>query len=142
MGFRVEEHGADGQPDGNIHRPFEWHIDRTIRDLRGCPREVDEHFIVLNVNRHHQRQLSTSWIGIVKITINIGRGTVPTVRQRCDGLPHQSFGIIHDGIAGRIEGCASVAINQLTKLFCAESCSRDLCFHITYDEIRNSNIVV
>ena len=100
----VEQHRADGQPDRDVGGAFERHVDRPVGHLRRGAGQVDDEAVVLLGDGDDDRQLLLVGVGAVEIAVDRRLGAIDAVGQLGDRLAHQPLGVIHQRLAGLVEG--------------------------------------
>ena len=137
----VEQHRADGEPDRDVGGAFERHVDRPVGHLRRGAGQVDDQAVVLLGDGDDDRQLLLAGIVAVEIAVDRRLGAIDAVGQPGDRLAHQPLGMIHQRLAGELEGLEAVALDQLDHALGADPRGRDLGVHVADHEVGGADVV-
>ena len=109
----IQQHGADGQPDGDVDRAFQGHIDRAVAHLVCRAGQIDRDLIAGHGYGSLNRQIAPLRLRVIQKSVDHGRSAVGPVRQPGNRLAHQALGIVHDGVAGGLKGLQAVLAYQV-----------------------------
>jgi hypothetical protein len=137
----VEQHRADGEPDRDVGRAFERHVDRPVRHLRGGAGEVDHKGIVLLGDGDDDRQFLLRGIVAVEVAVDRRLGAIDAVGQPGDRLAHQPLGMIHQRVARGLDCVEPVALDQFEEPVGADARRGDLRLHVADHEVGGADIV-